>query len=271
MQRTEVDHKLGYWDEIAGVWRANQPHVLWRAHSDAVNRALVDRWLPSGPLQRILKTDLFDEAVGSGLFELLKSKSRHVIGIDLSVSAASAARSKNSALSAICADVRGLPFADETFDAVVSNSTLDHFDAADQITASLRELRRVLKPGGELILTMDNLANPLVALRNLLPFSLLERIGIVPYYVGITCGPRRLSSMVGEVGFEVVEVEGIMHAPRALAVAAAGFAGHHVSAARQRQFLRLLRFCERLGGWPTRFLTGYYVAIKAKKPRGPAA
>src|SRR4029434_1314077 len=57
-------------------------------------------------------------------------------------------------------------FADEAFDVIVSNSTLDHFGSWAELGASLHELHRVLKTRGLLIITLDNRANPIVALRN---------------------------------------------------------------------------------------------------------
>ena len=84
-------------------------------------------------------------------------------------------------------------------------STLDHFRSHSEIVTSLRELLRVLRPGGQLLLTLDNPANPLVGLRNALPFGLLHRLRIVPYYVGATCGPRGLRRLLPQVGFEVLE------------------------------------------------------------------
>mgnify|MGYP006138370175 CR=1 FL=1 len=43
------------------------------------------------------------------------------------------------------------------------------------------------------------LINPVVRLRNALPFGLLRRTGLVPYYVGATCGPRRLRDFLGRL------------------------------------------------------------------------
>ena len=51
------------WDAMAAVWLERPPDGLWRRHSDAVNWGLLERWLPPR-LERVLKTDLFDEAVG---------------------------------------------------------------------------------------------------------------------------------------------------------------------------------------------------------------
>ena len=62
-------------------------------------------------------------------------------------------------------DVRETPYGDDTFDAVVSTSTLDHFDTVAGIGVLV--LREQLTPpgaGGMVIVSLDNRANPLVAL-----------------------------------------------------------------------------------------------------------
>jgi SAM-dependent methyltransferase len=50
----------------------------------------------------------------------------------------------------LLADVHRLPFREETFDIVLCTEVLEHLDAPD---SALRELHRVLKPGGKLLLT----------------------------------------------------------------------------------------------------------------------
>ena len=80
--------------------------------------------------------------------------------MDLADTAATAAAAKHPGLETACAEVRHLPFRDGEFDAVVSSSTLDHLDTVDEIAVALRELRRILRPGGELVVTLDNPANP---------------------------------------------------------------------------------------------------------------
>ena len=62
--------------------------------------------------------------------------------------------------------------------------------------------------GGTLLITLDNGRNPLVALRNLLPFSLLRRLGLVPYYVGPTLGPTQLIDYLRAAGFAVSPIPG---------------------------------------------------------------
>ncbi len=69
---------------------------------------------------------------------------------------------------AVVSDIRNSPFKTESFDQIISNSTLDHFTNKNDIIVSLKELRRMLKPEGVLIITLDNPSNPVVYLRNLL-------------------------------------------------------------------------------------------------------
>ena len=131
---------------------------------------------------------------------------------------------------------------------------------------ALAELCRVLRPGGRLILTLDNPVHPLSWLRNGPLLTPLSRLGIVPYQVGLTLGPRALRKAVRAAGFEVVETTAVMHCPRVIAVALAGPVGR-LSRAWQQAFMRSLRAWERLERWPTRWLTGHYVAVHAVKLR----
>jgi SAM-dependent methyltransferase len=243
------------WDDVVASWRMTRREETLRAYSDAVNGALLRRWLPEVSGGRVLKTDLFDEAVGQGLYPLFRSLGAAVAGVDISRAVVDAARRRYPDLEAATGDVRSLSHEDGAFDVVVSNSTLDHFESVAEIETALRELRRVLTPGGVLIVTLDNPGNPLVALRNALPPKLLRRLGLVSFDMGTTCGRRELAALLVRAGFEVTHLSAVMHVPRVL-VAGLAFAGGS-------RLQRALAALERLSRLPTRYLTGQFVAARA--------
>ena len=262
------------WESMAGVWLEGQPQRLWRRHSDRVNADLVEHWLPT--VESVLKTDLFDEAVSRGLYPALASRAGRVVGIDASEQVVEAARRRYPELEAKRADVRSLPLGDGELEAVVSNSTLDHFDDAGQIDVALRELARVLRPGGVLVLTLDNPLNPIVAVTKALPRQELNRLwnlvgttsarsGLVPYYVGATLTPRRLGSSLSSAGFEPQELSAIVHFPRAAGVLLGRRLEQRASTAAQERFLATLWRAEHLRSWRTRFVTGHFLAVRARR------
>jgi SAM-dependent methyltransferase len=257
-----------HWESIAEEWIRTRPQQLWREYCDRINDSVLRPWLSQKSYRRLLKTDLFDEAVGRrGLTPLLTECAATVVGIDLSAGIARAARDRqDGAVRVTGADVRSLPFRDDSFDVVVSTSTLDHFHSLDQLAMALGELHRVLAPGGELLLTLDNGANPVVRLRGLLPIELLQRVHVVPYYVGATCGPKRLARLVTEAGFRIETVGASMHGPRLPAVWLARVIERLGSPAARERFVRTMIGLDRLGRLPTRYLTGYFLVVRARKP-----
>jgi cytochrome P450 len=264
-----------YWDEIAPIWERGAEQRLWRRHSDAVNRRLVSRWLPEGA-GAVLKTDLWDEAMGEGVYPAMASNGNEVAGIDISEEILASARDRYPGLEAHRADVRSLPFPDRRFDAVVSNSSLDHFDSQEELLLALTELHRVMKPGASLVLTLDNPANPLVGLVKALPRGALNRlwlrfgratgkVGLLPYHVGATYGRRQLKQVLPSQGFAVEEMTTIVHAPRPLAVALAHLLEQRASPATQERYLRWLMSWERMSGGPLQYLSGHFIAVRASR------
>jgi SAM-dependent methyltransferase len=258
-----------YWDSVAGRWHEEQPQQLWRSYCDTLNGRLIRRFLADRKVERALKTDLFDEATSvTGLIPFLSEPARSVVGFDLSFLTTHLARAKHPALQACSSDARSLPFAEASFDIVLSNSTLDHFAEADDIDIAVREIVRVLRPGGRLLMTLDNLANPVIALRRALPHRLLNRLGLVPYYTGATCGPKRLRTLLQEAGLEPLHVGAMMHCPRVPAVMVANLIdrlGRPGRGSRLESFLLKWEILEKL---PTRYLSGYFIAVLAERPSG---
>ncbi len=244
---------VDYWVQAGEDLRVRGANRAWRAYCDGLNAGWLRRALPERSYRRALKTDLYDEAVGGGLEVGVAD---WVMGIDVAASTARLARERRG-LAALAADVRELPFGDGTFDLVVSFSTLDHFQAAGEISRALREIRRVMAAGGVLALTLDNLSNPIVRLRNRMPWPLLVRTGLVPYYVGASLSYGQLRRVLTESGFRMLDSTAIMHGPRVLMVP---LAGRGVG----RWLKPVFDGFERLEKLPTRNWTGLYLAVVAE-------
>lgn len=98
---------------------------------------------------------LLEVGVGRGEFLLhCARRGAAVTGIDYSSDAVEISRETLAEFPAAdlrIADCRQLPFEDDRFDRVYSGDVLEHQDFDDGVTM-LREMRRVLKPGGLLLL-----------------------------------------------------------------------------------------------------------------------
>lgn len=99
---------------------------------------------------------ILDAGCGSGpLFAALRDRGADVTGIDSSVKMLELARQRLGDGAALHhADLgRPLPFPDAAFDDVVASLVLHYLE---DWTAPLAELRRVLRPGGRLIVSVDH-------------------------------------------------------------------------------------------------------------------
>jgi hypothetical protein len=102
---------------------------------------------------------VLDVACGEGYGSaLIARRAAHVTGVDIAPAAIAHARARYATLPNLefrAADCAALPFEDATFDVVVSFETLEHIAAQD---AFLDEMRRVLRPGGFIVLSCPNKA-----------------------------------------------------------------------------------------------------------------
>src|SRR5256714_8221328 len=89
---------------------------------------------------------VLDLGCGAGMLALLKRKGVTLAGVDLSPECALAAR-RNGYDAGVASELSRLPFADATFDYVVSLDVLGHISFEEK-DAVLAEVRRVLRPGG---------------------------------------------------------------------------------------------------------------------------
>ncbi|MCM8788149.1 MAG: methyltransferase domain-containing protein [Candidatus Omnitrophica bacterium] len=142
---------------------------------------------------------VLDAGCGLGLItnELIKRKS-DVYGIDISKKSVEYLKNKFNSEKFMFSSVAKLPFKNDFFDLVIFTEVLEHIEKKDQLTA-LRELYRVLKPKGFLVLTTPNLLwRPF--------FKFLEIIKIRPYH-GIENWYRikKLKKTIESLGFRIIE------------------------------------------------------------------
>jgi SAM-dependent methyltransferase len=255
----------GRWDQAVRR-TSGRPHYLDDFLGEMKRQAhlgLVQRWggVPAGG--RVLKTDLFEEATGPDAFLLDLRGAELLVGMDISREAAVRARRRDAEgrASQLVADVRALPFADGTFQLIVSPSTLDHFDNDADLLCSLRELARVLAPGGRLVITLDNRDNIFDPV-----LRLAARLGLLPYFLGRSFTAAELRSALEAAGLEVRDVTAILHNPRLWATGAVTVANWLGWSPLIGLVRRTLAAAQRLEGTRLRFRTGSFVAACAVKP-----
>jgi tRNA (uracil-5-)-methyltransferase TRM9 len=108
-------------------------------------------------------------------------------------------------LSLVNADVRHLPYADESFDWAIAVATYHHIEDKEDRLKALRELRRVLRPDGEAFITVWNRWQPRFWFRHknlLVPWHTRDQT-LYRYYHLFAYG--ELERLVKNAGFEVLK------------------------------------------------------------------
>ena len=176
--------------------------------------ALIDR--AAGPLagKRVLKLDLWNEAINTRILAWVAEQGARAVGIDASQivtrRALQNSRREGFGIEIVRADIRDLPFAADSFDVVYTMGTIEHIDEYRQAIA---EVHRVLRPGGTAIIGVPNFWDPF--LRPLI-VSFLEAIDRYPYAPEKSFTRAELRREVEAAGLNVVEMTGILALPGVL-------------------------------------------------------
>jgi len=125
---------------------------------------------------------ILDLGCGNGrLLEFFSDKNIDYVGVDNSEKLIERAIDKFSKSSIkpkfVVADALKLPFKDESFDKVFSVAVLHHIPSSEYRRRFFEEARRVLKPGGILILTVWNLRGFTKKNRVIFKYALLKIFG----------------------------------------------------------------------------------------------
>ncbi|MEO7271066.1 MAG: methyltransferase domain-containing protein [Vicinamibacterales bacterium] len=201
---------LRFWAEVAERFPdlAGAESTTYYAENE---QRLFAEHLPALPGLRILKTDLWDEAKNTRILVWASRQGAHAFGVDISESIVRQARipfgGGAASLRGAVGDVRDLPFADGSFDAVYSMGTIEHFD---DTARAVREIARVLKPGGRAIVGVPNRHDPF--LRPLLAAA-LQTINGYGYGYEKSYSRRALREMLEAAGLTVVAETAILFMP----------------------------------------------------------
>jgi SAM-dependent methyltransferase len=224
--------------------------------------ALLRTWC-DGRRGVMLKTDLFEEAHGAD--ELLSAfpASATIVGMDLVPETATRAQARLTAsVRCFASDVRHLALAAGSVSVVFSNSTLDHFEVASDLETSIRELVRVLHPGGVIIVTLDNPRNPMYRLLK----WVTRRREWAPITLGHTVSRWQLADLMRGAGLEIVGSRVLIHNPRLVSTAIFIALRRALGGRADGPIRFLLAAFERLGRLPTRERTACFVAVCGRKP-----
>lgn len=103
--------------------------------------------------EQILDSPILDLGCGDGHFSARTFKRFPVLGIDSSIKELQKANRFQFFTNLICCRGGNLPFIQETYASVISNSVLEHISDVDSV---IREAYRILKSDGKFFLTVPN-------------------------------------------------------------------------------------------------------------------
>jgi SAM-dependent methyltransferase len=230
--------------------------------------ALIHRAFGDLAGKRVLKLDLWNEAFNTRILHWMADQGAEVYGLDLSNIVSHRAQ-RNTRLAGhpsrlVRADIRELPFAEGSFDAVYTMGTIEHID---EYVQAIAEVRRVLRPGGRAIIGVPHKWN--LFLRPLLVW-LLDQFGKYAYSPEKSFSSPELRRAIEQTGLAVGERTGILSIPGVLRLAdvfcfTRGIALYRLSPLALWPFELL----ETRFRWPGRF--GYLMAMIAHKIEPPPA
>lgn len=257
----KIKNTLGneFWDNVAKNTSKHYRNKYISEFHKYENENLLSGWCRSLRNKRVLVTDLFNEAFDRDeLPSIFRDPYVNVIGVDISKIVVEKFHERYPSHRKLVCDIRRPPFKDGQFDFVISFSTLDHFSQFD-LEISLREIRRILKKRGVLILYLNNKQNIF------LYFYQMKVRKMLNFPIEIYSRNQTIS-ILKRSGFSISECTAIIHLFFPI------FFHKILTHLERTQRKRLHRFLvkmmykfDKLGKTKIKYLTGKFIAVKAVK------
>ena len=206
--RQAVDPEPSFWDDVGANFPSLKGAVSTAYYFDC-ERWLFETYLPKLRELVVFKTDLWDEAKNTEILRWAADEGARPVGVDVSIDVV---REASKVLGAhrpgfVVGDVRAIPFRDGVVDAVYSMGTIEHFK---EYALAVREIFRVLKPGGTAIIGVPNKLDPF--LRPLV-VHVMNAAGLYGYGMEKSFTPGALQRLLESAGFRVTARTGILFIP----------------------------------------------------------
>jgi ubiquinone/menaquinone biosynthesis C-methylase UbiE len=156
------------------------------------------RWLGPENGRDLRGLRVLDVAAGDGYWAgRTRKRGARAVALDLAGAKLSRGRQLSDPPALVRSDALSLPFADASFDRVMSICAIEHFDDGER---ALDEMTRVLAPGGELVMSAD-------ALTLAEHWPSLYRAHCERYHVKRTYSHRELTALLAARGLDVTQYQ----------------------------------------------------------------
>jgi ubiquinone/menaquinone biosynthesis C-methylase UbiE len=233
-----IAEELKWWDRGNGETESSR-----RSFAHSVTRSrLYDTLLMLGCKK---SSAILDVGCGSGGDAVhIRKISGNITGVDISEIAIKKFRAKG--FKGILADVRNLPFRDNSFDYVICSGILHHLVGQGDLRVYLREFARVARDGGYVVALEPNVFNLSGLMMNI--FNTLKPgiTGLVPHERALS--PLRLVKIFRETGLKQVEYVAASYVWNRFPVCFSRFISEHEMAMRLKRPFNLFGWFEIIYG-----------------------
>jgi SAM-dependent methyltransferase len=145
--------------------------------------------------------ELLEIGCGTGLFtgKVYDATQAKITAIDISEDLLAQARTKYSRCDFRVGDAMHLGFPDNSFQGVYGSSVLHHLD----MEQAMKEIYRVLKPGGTTVFAEPNMLNPQIFIQKNVPF-IKKALGDSPDETAVV--RWKMKSLMSRIGFKNIRI-----------------------------------------------------------------